>query len=38
MVLPSPVDVKLSDEDVVQPDIVVVREREKITRTHEVLL
>ena len=34
MVLPSPIDVKLSDEDVVQPDLVVVCEREKITRTH----
>jgi Uma2 family endonuclease len=33
-VLPAPVDVRLTDEDVVQPDLVVVCESDKITRTH----
>jgi len=33
-VLPAPTDVKLSDEDIVQPDIVVVCDPEKIMRTH----
>lgn len=33
-VYPSPVDLKLSDEDVVQPDLLVVCEQEKVKPTH----
>lgn len=33
-VLPSPIDVKLSNYDIVQPDIVIVCKPEQITRTH----
>ena len=33
-VLPAPIDVRLSDEDVVQPDLVVVCDRAQIKRTH----
>jgi len=33
-VYPAPTDVKLSEEDVVQPDILVVCERDKIKPTH----
>ena len=33
-VLPAPIDVKLSNRDIVQPDLVVVCQREQITRTH----
>lgn len=33
-VIPSPLDVKLSETDVVQPDIVVVCDRRQITETH----
>ena len=33
-VFPAPTDVKLSDEDVVQPDISVVCDPEKVKRTH----
>jgi Uma2 family endonuclease len=33
-VLPSPLDVKLSDHDVVQPDLLVVCRPEQITRSH----
>ena len=33
-VFPSPMDVKLSDEDVVQPDLLVVCRPEQIRRTH----
>lgn len=30
----SPIDVKLSEEDMVQPDVIVVCDRSQITRTH----
>ena len=33
-VLNAPIDVRLSDEDIVQPDIVVVCNRQQIKRTH----
>ncbi len=33
-VFPAPIDVKLSDEDIVQPDLLVVCDKNKIKRTH----
>lgn len=33
-VLTSPIDVKLSDDDIVQPDLLIVCEKEKIKDTH----